>query len=562
MSEWECVPSAPSGPAATVAASGESQAHEELLTFFTSHGLGKYAEKLVEVTDAESLEDLRLMDENMATQAALAAGLQIISAKKLQMALASLRTLAPAAPTPLDAAAASDSSTGAQPATAAQAAEEASVPALSAVPNPSSEPMLQECIAICIDRSGSMGSPFGTERSRMEAVKQMFYAFRDRTESVGAGCHQVGVIQFDDKIDVLLGLTAQLDRFEAIVDDMTHRGSTAMFSAISEAVQMLLPVFRASPSTDLRILVLTDGQNNAGLPPDQALQEVNSIGAVVDAIIAGDRPDSMLRRVVAASGGECFQIENLGEGFELLEAERVVSLRTRRGGTDKPAFAPKKDVALDTVQEREMVRGSAVARAPAGGSSAAATARVADAATVVSSAKASSPCSVRVLKEIQAISHREDKVWLHSGEGLHIFPSPDNILLWRALIEGPAGSPFEGGVFALTVCIPTDYPFKPPKIQFETPIYHCGVSDSGNICLDILQSSWSPALSVPKALEAIRLTMGDPDTDYALRQWIAELTMAHKSTAGADTRYVDGARASTLQHASRTVEEWKQMWGC
>ena len=30
----------------------------------------------------------------------------------------------------------------------------------------------QECIAICIDRSGSMGSPFSTDRSRMEAVKQ------------------------------------------------------------------------------------------------------------------------------------------------------------------------------------------------------------------------------------------------------------------------------------------------------------------------------------------------------------------------------------------------------
>lgn len=50
----------------------------------------------------------------------------------------------------------------------------------------------EECIAICIDRSGSMGAPFSTDRSRMEAVKQMFYAFRDRVESLGVhDGHQV-----------------------------------------------------------------------------------------------------------------------------------------------------------------------------------------------------------------------------------------------------------------------------------------------------------------------------------------------------------------------------------
>ena len=29
----------------------------------------------------------------------------------------------------------------------------------------------------------------------MEAVKQMFYAFRDRTDTVGSGSHEIGLLQ-------------------------------------------------------------------------------------------------------------------------------------------------------------------------------------------------------------------------------------------------------------------------------------------------------------------------------------------------------------------------------
>merc|ERR1712004_450278 len=123
-------------------------------------------------------------------------------------------------------------------------------------------------------------------------------------------------------------------------------------------------------------------------------------------------------------------------------------------------------------------------------------------------------------------------VWLHSNQGVHIFPAPDTLNFWRALIEGPEDSPFRGGVFALSVVIPDSYPFKPPQIRFETPIYHCNVNDSGGICLNILKEKWNPALTIPKCLEAIRRMMKDPDTDDSLRQWIAELTLAHISSNG------------------------------
>ena len=57
---------------------------------------------------------------------------------------------------------------------------------------------------------------------------------------------------------------------------------------------------------------------------------------------------------------------------------------------------------------------------------------------------------------------------------------------------------FLGGVFFLNIHFPTDYPFKPPKFAFTTRIYHPNINSNGAICLDILRSQWSPALTVSK----------------------------------------------------------------
>lgn len=59
-------------------------------------------------------------------------------------------------------------------------------------------------------------------------------------------------------------------------------------------------------------------------------------------------------------------------------------------------------------------------------------------------------------------------------------------------------SPYQGGVFFLTIHFPTDYPFKPPKVAFTTRIYHPNINSNGSICLDILRAQWSPALTISK----------------------------------------------------------------
>lgn len=61
-------------------------------------------------------------------------------------------------------------------------------------------------------------------------------------------------------------------------------------------------------------------------------------------------------------------------------------------------------------------------------------------------------------------------------------------------------SPYAGGVFFLAIHFPTDYPFKPPKVNFTTRIYHPNINSNGSICLDILRDQWSPALTISKGM--------------------------------------------------------------
>ena len=96
---------------------------------------------------------------------------------------------------------------------------------------------------------------------------------------------------------------------------------------------------------------------------------------------------------------------------------------------------------------------------------------------------------------------------------------------WQATILGPEKSPYEGGVFFLTIKFPADYPFKPPKVQFNTKIYHPNINNNGGICLDILKEHWSPALTTSKVLLSICSLLTDPNPDDPL---VPEIAMQYK----------------------------------
>ncbi|XP_007424937.2 ubiquitin-conjugating enzyme E2 D1 isoform X1 [Python bivittatus] len=122
-------------------------------------------------------------------------------------------------------------------------------------------------------------------------------------------------------------------------------------------------------------------------------------------------------------------------------------------------------------------------------------------------------------------------------------PVGDDLFHWQATIMGPPDSAYQGGVFFLTVHFPTDYPFKPPKIAFTTKIYHPNINSNGSICLDILRSQWSPALTVSKVLLSICSLLCDPNPDDPLVPDIAQIYKSDKE------KYNRHAREWTQKYA-------------
>ena len=89
-------------------------------------------------------------------------------------------------------------------------------------------------------------------------------------------------------------------------------------------------------------------------------------------------------------------------------------------------------------------------------------------------------------------------------------------------IEGPAGSPYENGIFDLELYLPDEYPMEAPKVRFLTKIYHPNIDRLGRICLDILKTNWSPAFQIRTVLLSIQALLASPNPNDPLANDVAE----------------------------------------
>ena len=104
--------------------------------------------------------------------------------------------------------------------------------------------------------------------------------------------------------------------------------------------------------------------------------------------------------------------------------------------------------------------------------------------------------------------------------------SEDNYLEWEALVPGPDGTPFEGGVFSARLSFPPSYPLEPPTMRFEPPIFHPNVYADGLVCISILHTPgddpnmyessserWSPVQSIEKILLSVLSMLAEPNVE-------------------------------------------------
>lgn len=110
--------------------------------------------------------------------------------------------------------------------------------------------------------------------------------------------------------------------------------------------------------------------------------------------------------------------------------------------------------------------------------------------------------------------------------GVKVILNESDIADVQAEIEGPIGTPYEGGIFRCKLAVENDFPNNPPKGTnysysgyFLTKIFHPNVSEKGEICVNTLKKDWNPtAWSLSNILEVIKCLLIVPFPESALNE--------------------------------------------
>jgi len=450
-----------------------------------------------------------------------------------------------------------------EPATVSEAAEKAEAESV-----PRARPT-EEVIVCCIDVSGSMQAPFfcvGDDdprtktRTRLEAVKQMFYGFRDQVARVDAGTGRfgLGLISFASDVTVHAEPSANYAVFEDVIDDLAPAGTTALFDAVCRGCDLLAAAMARNADAELRVIVLSDGQSNHGSGADAAAARLREVGGTCDAFVVGDGADAGLLRLVAASGGESFRVGSIADAYETLESEGVVSLEARRNGAPRLSLGERQariPATLGAVTAAKVKKGTLVSAAPPP-PPVAVTAVVPLADFVPGfQSRAEHRCASRkrLARELRHLGQPAGwEVYAAAGGG------GDELVELRLLLR-PEAAHYAEGTFELRMQFPASYPFTAPTVRFVTPIYHYAVGTGGNLCLPILQEKWGPATTICKVLGEVAALVNDPaavdpTADLSLRSWLSELLRTEPE------QYAALAAAETRSSASVTAAEIVASW--
>ncbi|KAF2143075.1 uncharacterized protein K452DRAFT_226241 [Aplosporella prunicola CBS 121167] len=150
----------------------------------------------------------------------------------------------------------------------------------------------------------------------------------------------------------------------------------------------------------------------------------------------------------------------------------------------------------------------------------------------------------RIAKEITDI-HNDT----HSGISVETHGA-DDLTHLRGFFQGPPDTPYEGGRYAVDIRIPTDYPFRPPVMKFETRIWHPNVSSqTGAICLDTLSQAWSPVLTIKSALISLQSLLSTPEPKDPQDAEVASMLIKHPA------EFEHKARDWAVKYAGAPVKE-------
>lgn len=492
--------------------------------------------KVLRDQEFETLEDLALL----APESWERLDLPLAVKAKLQAALKQdPKSVTPAA-SPMLAAA-----PHAEPTSTADVCTAAAPPA--AAPPAAARPFAQlDCIVI--DISSSMKSRSGIDelKTREDMSKILFHTMVDGLLRL-EGNHGVSFLAFGEASQPF-AVTRDFESFHTALGRLDAKeGATRLYDSIQQAAEMLLE-FRlvnrdkVVDNCPLRVFVLTDGEDNCSTKGAwQVAQFLQEKHVVLDVFPLGSA-NPTLQNMATATGGLAVNVVSEQQGIALFDDEAVLHLdsRQRPEASSLPTIRSAADLEQLTKTTRVVV--AAETKKNKATYSAVMTETEVQKKLAAPASSLGTGSQRRVLKEFRDAVN-------NSGSSFHFFMTADDIMVWKAVIRGPEGTVYQDRYFAVLFEFPSDYPFKPPRVRFLTPVYHCNINSNGSICLDILKDNWSPALTALKVAQSLESLLGCPNPDDPLDPFKGDLFRTDRA------RYDREARAFAAAHAPESIEE-------
>ena len=346
--------------------------------------------------------------------------------------------------------------------------------------------------------------------NRLDVLKQMFEALINKILAYGYNKTHVGLITFSSKATVAMPISHVVENFRRATNEMEAKGDTALFDALALAEDQVSEYGARYANAKKRIICISDGVDTKSTlnTAEGIAYKLFHHDVALDSICLGGEENTMLWTISDTLGCYKFAPFSLANALAICELECVLSLNDRPD-IETPAekswtrskfmtnfLGRMGDVEPTVVDEHTLpphkphpnLDDSFIP--------------LADASRIPGGRTTSNAVGARSnLRTSRLMNEMRQIVAGGPSATYDVYVSESDMAFWLAIMEGPSGTPYEGGTFMIYLHAEERYPAFAPKARFVTRIKHPNVSLEGRICHSIFGRDYTTDTSMTRLLD-------------------------------------------------------------
>lgn len=384
-----------------------------------------------------------------------------------------------------------------------------------------------------------------------EALINKILAFNYKTH--------VGLVTFSSEASVAMPISHVLENFRRATNKMEASGDTAFFDALALAEDQVIEYSARYPNAKKRVICISDGVDTKSIlhTAEGVAFGMLSKDVALDSICLGPATNNQLLAISDMLG--CYKLVPFSLANAMAMSEMAVVLSLDRPDFEAPAkkswsrptfvanfhnrvWAVKSTVVNEhTFPEHKTHPNLSDTFIP-----------LADAARLPGSRNTATAHGARSNLRVSRLLNEMRQIIAGGPRATYdVYVSESDMAFWLAIMQGPSGTPYEGGTFMLYMHAEDRYPLFAPKARFVTRIKHPNVSLEGRICHSIFSRDYTTDTSMTRLLDTVYGMLLQAETSDPVNTTIT-LGYHHDQV-----EFNDHVREFTRMYAGKTREEWK-----